>query len=134
MPLRVVRVFGPPFGGFRLAFRAGIFGLNWQAGYEVLEQAVLRELHLLAALSPERRMRLQEDPLPPNPGPQIGDLIGTVDGVIASEDASGTLVVLCASFPFRFWPFGGWAVLEAGKVSPDGHLDLVSEDELQRYW
>jgi hypothetical protein len=134
MPLRIVSVFGPPFGGFRVAFRAGVFGLDWPAGFEVLEQAVLRELRLFASLSPERRARLREDPLPPHPGPQIGNRTGVVDGAIASEGPSGTRIVMCASFPFSVWPFGGWAVFEAGTVTPEGQLILVSHDELQNYW
>ena len=117
-----------------MAFRAGLFGLDWPAGFEVLEAAVLRELRLFASLSPERRARLHEDPLPPHPGPVIDNRAGVVDGIVASENDSGTLVVMCAQFPFRLWPFGGWVVFEAGKIAPNGELALVSHDELQQYW
>ena len=134
VPLRVVVVLGPAFGGFRIAFRAGLFGLDWPAGFEILEAAVLRHLRRFASISPERRARLREEPLPPLLDPELSARAGVVDGMIASEEAGGTLVVMRASFPFRLWPFGGWAVFEAGRIGSDGRLALVSHEELQRYW
>lgn len=134
LPIRIVVAFGHLFGGFRVAFRAGFFGLDWPEGFAVLEATALQELRWFAALSPERRARLKEDPLPLRPGPQLGDRTGVVDVAIGPEDEQGTLVAMLALFPFRLWPLGGWAALAAGRITPEGRLELVDQEELQGYW
>lgn len=133
MPRRIVTVFGSSFHGFRISFVAGLLGVDWPEGYNVLERTVLQELRLFATLSPERRSLIAASE-PTRPPPQMEDHIGDVEAVVAEEDETDSLVIMCASFPFRFWPFGRWAVYEGGRISPNGELAIISEDELNHYW
>lgn len=136
MPIRVLTPLhlGPAFGGFRIALRAGVLGFDWPAGFAALEAAANNELHFVAHLSPERRARIVEDPPPLRPPPRCSDRLGVVDDLMIPIDDGATLLVLRAFFPFRFWPFGGWALYHGGRISRDNQLEVLSTEELQAFW
>jgi hypothetical protein len=136
VPIRTVIALnlGPPFGGFRIALRAGALGLNWPEAFAALEAAASTELQLLAALTPERRARMREEPLPARPPPQYGDRLGVIDGMMAPTEDRATLLLLRAIFPFRFWPLGGWAVYVGARIGADNQVETLSTEQLEKYW
>jgi hypothetical protein len=136
MPIRVVTPLhlGPVFGGFRIALRAGVLGFDWPAGFAALEAAANTELNFVAALSPERRACIVEDPPPLRPPPRCQGRLGLVDDLMIPTEDGATLLVLRAFFPFRYWPFGGWALYHGGRISPDNELEVLSSEELGDYW
>jgi len=125
---------GSPFGGFRIALRAGALGLDWPDGFAALEQAANTQLQLLAALTPDRRARLREDPLPPRPPPQCGDRFGVIDVMLAQIEDGTTLLLLRGGFPFRLWPLGGWVVYVGARIGADNRVEILSTEQLERYW
>src|SRR5207245_3069130 len=100
--LRAILVFriGPPFGGFRIAFRPGF--VDWPEGFAALEAAVARVRTFLIQLPPDQRSRMLsgETGWPQELAAQLGDRPGFIDGVSYPSTDGGNDVVLRRSSPF----------------------------------
>src|SRR5437899_2506615 len=129
----VVRI-GPPFGGFRLAFRPGF--IDWPEGFVALEAAVTRVMTFLIQLPPDQRSRMLsgETGWPQELAAQLGDRPGFIDGVSYPSTDGGNDVVLRGSSPFSWWPLGEWVVFQGVHIRPDNHPAPLSYDALRPLW
>ncbi len=135
MPVRAVILLnvGPPFGGFRLAARPGMLGLDYPDAFVALERAIERAYTLLSAHRPA------DWPTIAQTGfdlaiPRLGEREGFIDftGSAMSDEAGE--VVARACFPFPAWPFGGWVVYEGRHRALDGTWTPFTTEELTRLW
>jgi hypothetical protein len=134
-PIRAVVLFnlGPAFGGFRVAVPPGTYGLDHPEAFEALEDAIDKAYALLAVLPPERWRGLSKDAYD-MALPRLDDRVGVIHGSgTATSDAAGA-VVLRASFPFRFWPLGGWVVYDGRHRSLNGTWSRFTHEELDECW
>ncbi len=133
---RVVVIFnlGPPFGGFRLAARAGLLGADNPAVFEALEQAIETAYTLLRAHPPSTWQQLAADDFFTAAIPRYEDREGVIDvtgdGVLRTPGD----VLLRAFLPFRFWPLGGWAAYGAWHRESDDGWTSFNEEELRNVW
>jgi hypothetical protein len=125
---------GPAFGGFRIAGRPGfIFGLNHPVAFNALEQALDAAQGILRSLAPKDWAALTEAELE-RVLPWCDGRKGEIElGGQSFEDRSGE-VVARTFLPFRYWPFGGWAVYEGWRRSADGTWAQFSDEESMQLW
>lgn len=135
MPLRAVVLLniGPAFGGFRLAARPGVIGLDDPAAFAALESAIEAAYTLLSAHPPSRWPALA------GPGfasatPRLGEREGAIDCTVTATDDTAGEVWLRAWLPFAPWPLGGWAVYEGRHRAADGTWTPFSPEELAALW
>jgi len=119
---------GGSLGGFRL----GSSLARWPAGYAVLEEAVARVLRELME-GPQERLSLPPEFLGELRRPRIGEREGLIDAFCVRESEDTSLIVVRGLFPFRWWPWGAWAVFGAFRSSY-GRADPVSDRELAESW
>jgi hypothetical protein len=133
---RIIILFnlGPPFGGFRIAARAGLLGFDNPAAFLALERAIDTAYTLLRAQPPDTWQQLAADDsfaaaIPSHDG-RAGVIDLTGDGVTSTPG----VVLVRAFLPFRFWPLGGWAVYGAWHRGTDGTWTPFSEEEMAGVW
>ena len=134
--LRAILVFriGPPFGGFRIAFRPGF--VDWPEGFAALEAAVARVRTFLIQLPPDQRSRMLsgETPWPEELVIQLGSRPGFIDGISYANAAGGSDFVLRGSFPCLWWPLGEWVVFQGVHIRSDNRAEPFSYEELTALW
>jgi hypothetical protein len=133
---RAVVIFniGPPFGGFRMAVRPGMFRLDHPAVFTVLEEAVQTAFSTLSRHSPDTWPQLHAAGELTAIPPRFDGREGMIDVTGNPADTSGGELVLRAFLPFSGWPLGGWAVYAAWHRQPDGTWSPFSEKELASVW
>jgi len=126
---------GPPFGGFRIAGRPGLFGLDNPRAFQTLERSIEGTYTLLSAHRPADWMGIaQTETGFEAAAPRLGERTGFVDCTgDAMTDETGK-VILRACFPFRWWPLGGWVVYEGRHRALDGTWTPFTADELAKLW
>jgi hypothetical protein len=132
VPIRTVVLFnlGDAFGGFRMAVRPGLFGLNDPDAFLALESTIHDVQQSLSFHPPSRWPAIAASVA----RPQINGREASVDLIgDAADDRDGD-VVMRAYLPFHLWPLGGWVVYEAWRRTSDGSWASFGEEKLAEMW
>src|SRR5512145_2680613 len=118
-----------------MAIRPGLLGLNWQAGFELLEHHLAGLGREIAAMPYDRFVSPRREDFPERPGPRHDEREGWVDQVVDSSTPEDAIrVYLRGSLPFSWWPVGCWVVRDGFRVSRDGAPKPLSAEELGEVW
>lgn len=135
MPIRSVVLLnlGAPFGGFRVAGRPGLFGLDDPRAFAVLERAIESAFTLLSAHQPAEWPEIAPTGFAAAV-PRLEDCEGFIDCCGSALTEGHGEVILRACLPFRAWPLGGWVVFEGRHRALDGSWRPFTPDELAELW
>ena len=136
MPLRIVVLtrIGSPAGGFRIAFKPGVF--DWPEGFVALERTLRESANYITGLPKDRRFRMLrgEEQGPDTLVPRIDGREGGVHLSGGFQEDGTADIVLRASLNFRWWPLGEWAVYDGVHIRADGTSSAFSDSELAEVW
>jgi hypothetical protein len=136
MPFRsiVLLHFGQPFGGFRLALRAGIFGINNKKAYESLEKTIDAIFDVYKKTPFEEWSKLNEDDSLNKLLPEIGNSLGAIDFSFDTGNNQCREITARGSISFSLWRMGGWVVHDGIRIDKDTGASKFSEIDLSEIW
>jgi len=131
----VILNIGPPFGGFRLAARAGFLGLNNRKIFEKLERGIDSIFEVLNKTAIDNWQNAIVNHSESKDFKKImGSRPGIMDYSVDEETNGHVKLIVRACIPFRIFSFGGWTVYDGIILKDDNMPYRLSDQELFKYW